>query len=209
MDVWLHHLPLRQEPLVLLWPMPRQPVAVLRFITADEWRAFVEKLALDARIPDMVRLKFGRAHKLFLLGWIDVDLIKGAELVALTALELALRDRFGPVVTTAKSQKAGRIPPSPVVNERVRYPFAELLRQLVKKQGLTDAEIPQIARCGGTAIGRLSGRTKPTLAEIRNNMAHGDPFDGMPTPGLIELVRDLINFAYREYLAEASKQGRL
>ncbi len=33
-------------------------------------------------------------------------------------------------------------------------------------------------------------------------LAHGDPFEGLPTGGLLELVRDLINFAYRHYIAE-------
>ncbi|WP_333885786.1 hypothetical protein [Sphingobium yanoikuyae] len=41
---------------------------------------------------------------------------------------------------------------------------------------------------------------KPTLDERRNALAHGDPFDGMPTSGLVELVRDLISFAYRDRL---------
>ncbi|MFT9001088.1 MAG: hypothetical protein ABF976_15380 [Acetobacter syzygii] len=34
-----------------------------------------------------------------------------------------------------------------------------------------------------------------TLAERRNALAHGDPFDGFPTSGLLGLVRDLINYA--------------
>jgi len=33
-------------------------------------------------------------------------------------------------------------------------------------------------------------------------MAHGDPFEGLPTAGLLELVRDLIDFAYRDYIAK-------
>lgn len=82
----------------------------------------------------------------------------------------------------------------------IRYSFKALLRHLVDKEGLTDAQIPMIARCGGTAIGQLTGDAKPTLEERRNSMAHGDPFDGMPTSGLVELVRDLIMFAYRHYL---------
>ena len=84
----------------------------------------------------------------------------------------------------------------------IRYSFKALLRHLVDKEGQPDAEIPMIARCGGTAIGQLNGETKPTLEDRRNAMAHGDPFDGTLTSGLIELVRDLIIFAYRDYLAE-------
>jgi hypothetical protein len=73
---------------------------------------------------------------------------------------------------------------------------------MVDSDGLTDAQIPMVVRCGGTAIGQLTGETHPTLAERRNSLAHGDPFDGLPTGGLLELVRDLINFVYRHYIAE-------
>lgn len=195
-------LPSRQEPLVLIWPAAGNPVAFWHFNTPDEWRAFVTTLSLDPRIPDIVRLKFERAQKLFLLGWIDTNLIKGAELVALTTLELALKDRFGHVVPRLSTKKVDPSSPEAMMAQPIRYSFKALLKHLIEKDGLTDAQIPMIARCGGTAIGQLTGETKPTLEERRNAMAHGDPFDGMPTSGLVELVRDLIMFAYRHYLAE-------
>jgi len=77
-------------------------------------------------------------------------------------------------------------------------------RRFYDFDGLTDAQIPMVVRCGGTVIGQLTGETHPTLAERRNALAHGDPFDGLPTGGLLELVRDLINYAYRHYVAEAN-----
>ncbi|MBB6125632.1 hypothetical protein [Sphingobium subterraneum] len=195
-------LPSRLEPLVLIWPAPGNPAAFWHFSTPDEWRAFVNTLALDPRVPDIVKLKFERAQKLFLLGWIDTDLIKGAELVALTALELALKDRFGHVVPRLATKKIVPSSPDAMMAQPIRYSFKALLRHLVDNEGLTDAQIPMIARCGGTATGQLTGQTKPTLEERRNAMAHGDPFDGMSTSGLVELVRDLIMFAYRHYLAD-------
>jgi hypothetical protein len=42
----------------------------------------------------------------------------------------------------------------------------------------------------------------PPAIPARFTLAHGDPFDGLPTGGLLKLVRDLINFAYRHYIAE-------
>lgn len=51
-------------------------------------------------------------------------------------------------------------------------------------------------------VGFLTGR-KPRLADVRNDLAHGFPFDGIPTAGLFELVRDLIEYAYRNMIAEA------
>jgi hypothetical protein len=198
----------RVDPLFLLWPAPGQPAALLRFDHPDEWRAFVRSLSLDPRIPDIVRLKFKRAQKLFLLGWLDADLIKGAELVALTTLELALRDRFGAVVPPIKTKKIDPSSPAAMMAPPPRYSFRALLKHMVDKEGLTDAQIPMIARCGGTAIGQLTGDSTPTLDARRNAMAHGDPFDGMPTSGLVELVRDLIMFAYRGYLAEGDAGAR-
>ncbi|WP_293682825.1 hypothetical protein [uncultured Phenylobacterium sp.] len=70
---------------------------------------------------------------------------------------------------------------------------------MVEVDQLTDMKIPVIARCGGTAVGFLTGASRPTLADRRNAMAHGDPFEGLPVGGLLELVRDLIEYAYREF----------
>lgn len=63
-------------------------------------------------------------------------------------------------------------------------------------------------RRGGRAAGQVSGDASPTLAKLRNTMAHGDPFEGTPIGGILELVRDLINYAYRSYIAEAARPCR-
>jgi hypothetical protein len=179
----------RDEPMLLAWPTPDNPSGFIRFETATDWRNFVDDLGIDTRIPDIVRAKFARAQTLYMLGWVDFSVVKAGELAALIALELAVMDRYG-----------GRIP-------KGKRSFAALLRYMVVADGLTDAQIPMVTRCGGTAIGQLTGETRPTLAERRNALAHGDPFEGLPTGGLLELVRDLINFAYRHYLAEAASLG--
>ena len=46
-------------------------------------------LSLRHTIALIVSAKFARAQKLMLLGWVDADLIKAAELVGLSTLELA------------------------------------------------------------------------------------------------------------------------
>lgn len=199
----------RAEPLVLVWPDDGNPVAFWTFAEPAEWRNFVSRLSLDPRIPDITRLKFERAQKLFLLGWLDVDLMKGAELVALTALELALKDCFGHVVPRLSGKKIDPSSPEATIAQPIRYSFKALLKHLVVVEGLTDAQLPMIARCGGTAIGQLTGSTSPSLDERRNALAHGDPFDGVPTSGLVELVRDLIMFAYRDYLSKYPSGPRL
>lgn len=175
----------RDEPFLLAWPIPGNPGGFLEFSKAADWRAFVKGLGIDQRIPDVVRAKFARAQTLYLLGWIDFGLLKAAELAALIALELATMDRYG-----------GQL------SKRTRS-FAALLNHMVEADGLTDAQIPLVRRCGGSAVGQLTGATRPSLAERRNALAHGDPFEGLPTGGLLELIRDLINFAYRDYIAES------
>lgn len=195
--------PRRPEPLLLPWPAPGQPGGFLQFDEPEQWRVFVAGLDLHPLIPQIVRSKYARAQKLHLLGWIDLDLVKAGELVALTALELALNDRYGAEVKPLPRKRFD--PAKAMMAPPPRRSFNALLKHMVAKDGLTDEQIPMIVRCDGTAIGQLTGDTKPTLADRRNALAHGDPFDGLPTGGLLELVRDLIGFAYRRYLAQVSE----
>lgn len=182
-------LPPRGEPLTLAWPQDDRADGFLHFDDPAAWRSFVEGLAIHPTIPQIVTSKFARAQTLYLLGWLDFGLIKGGELAALIALELALMDRYGDAIPRSKRS------------------FAALLQHMITADGLTDADMPMVVRCNGAAVGQLTGETRPTLAERRNLLAHGDPFDGLPAGGLLELVRDLINYAYRGYIAEAQAQG--
>ena len=174
----------REEPMLIAWPTQGNAGGLIGFEKAADWRVFIDGLGIDPGIPEIVHSKFARAQKLYLLGWVDFSVVKAGELAALIALELALLDRYG-----------GRV-------SKNKRSFAALLKYMVEADGLTDAQIPMVARCGGTAVGQLNGESHPTLAERRNALAHGDPFDGLPTGGLLELIRDLINFAYRHYIAE-------
>jgi hypothetical protein len=45
----------------------------------------------------------------------------------------------------------------------------------------------------------VTGETRPSLWDIRNDLAHGAPLNELPWAGLLELVRDLINYAYRDW----------
>lgn len=174
-------LPVRTTPLQLVWPSPRSPVDSLQFDTAVEWRVFIDALGLPDHLPDVIRRKFGRAQSLYRLGWLDAGLVKAGKLAALIALELALRDRYG-------ARHPAREPT-----------FGQLLTFIVEVDGLTDANLPVVARCGGSAIGQLVGTVRPKLSDLRNNMAHGDPFEGPPICGLLEVVRDVITYAYRDF----------
>src|SRR6266851_548531 len=82
-------------PFVIPWPMPGALGGLVSFDTFERWHAFVAGLSLRSGIPLIVAAKYARAQKLMLVGWVDPDLMKAAELVGLSALELALRDRYG------------------------------------------------------------------------------------------------------------------
>ena len=160
-------------------------VGQLEIPTPRAWRDFVLSLSLPDGIPEIVKAKYQRAQMLYFLAWLYPDLIKAGELVGLTALELTLRDCYGEKVK-------GRGGSRPT--------FAALLRHMTE-DGLADDKIPMVQRSGGTAIGFVTGQSKPSLAERRNSLAHGDPFDALPCGGLLELVRDLIAYAYRGNIA--------
>jgi hypothetical protein len=178
----------RNRPLTVPWPAPGKPGGFIEFSTTTQWRAFVLSLSLPTGIPEFVAAKFRRAQMLYFLAWLYFDVIKAGELMALATLELALNDRYG-----AKVRKRGAY-----------RSFADLLAYMVQ-DGLTDDKIPMVRRSGSSAIGFVNGDTKPSLAEIRNKQAHGDPFDGLAYGGLLELVRDLIAYAYRDFIRDGQR----
>jgi hypothetical protein len=190
------------EPRYLPWPMPGNPGAIVHFETYVQWRDFFLRFDLHPGVPDIITGKFARALKLHLFAWIDFDLLKAGELVAMTALELALTDSYLPRATAhrkALAVAAGNKLP------RGNATLADMLGYMVALDGLTDANIPLIQRTGGSVVGRITGKHQPALNNIRNDLAHGYPFDGLPQAGLLELVRDLIEYAYRERIVEYEK----
>ena len=62
-------------PLVMPWPMPGNPAAIVSFARFGEWRDFVLSLSLNEAIPRIVGAKFERAVKLHILAWIDATLL--------------------------------------------------------------------------------------------------------------------------------------
>ncbi|HYW77845.1 MAG TPA: hypothetical protein VFA48_14700 [Gammaproteobacteria bacterium] len=81
--------------MLLPWPAQGNAGGFIQFEKAADWRAFIDGLGIDPRIPEIVRAKFARAPALYLLGWVDFSVLKASEPAALIALELALMDRYG------------------------------------------------------------------------------------------------------------------
>jgi hypothetical protein len=196
----------RQDSLQIQWPMPGNIGGIIQFSEFSEWYSFVQKFSLNSAVSQVVASKFERAQKLYLLAWVDFDLIKVGELVAFTALELALRDRYGMYLGKKTKKASIEKPPE-------RFPFHKLREYMVEQDGLSDDKIGLCKRTGGNVVSLLivrdvRGSTDENvrtqrLSEIRNGLAHGDPFDSLPWSGLLELVRDLIEYAYRDMIFEA------
>jgi hypothetical protein len=50
----------RDEALLLAWPTQGNAGGFISFENVTDWRAFVKSLAIDARIPEIVRLEHFR-----------------------------------------------------------------------------------------------------------------------------------------------------
>jgi hypothetical protein len=190
-------------PLALMWPRPGNPGPVyLSFSDLADWRGFIEEFNLDPLVPRMMWERYRRAQKLCYLGWIDGNCIKAGELAALVALELVLIDRYGAPHQAKRPRNGGR----PML--------ASLITYMVEQDGLTDDQLSIFHKYGGGSIVRNLYETRDerkargsllppmNLVTRRNLAAHGDPFDNMPVAGLIEVVRDLIEYAYRDFIRE-------
>ena len=191
-------------PLVVSWPRPEDLRGAVSFATFAEWRDFVLSLGLSKAVPATVAAKFERAQKLYLLAWLDADLMEAGELVALTALELALTDCYAARESTRKrdlvAARAER-EQRPIAKSEAWWigytSFADLLKFMVENDGLTDDRLAIHRRCPALGVvGLLTGETRPSLTDLRNDLVHGAPSEGLPSAGVLEIARDLIDTAY-------------
>jgi hypothetical protein len=153
-----------------------------------------------------VAAKFERAQKFYLLAWLDADLIEAGELVALTALELALMDCYAQKesarrreLVVAKAEREKR----PIAKSEewwIGYTsFADLLKFMVERDGLTDAQVAIGRRCPGLNVAaRLTGESRPSLTDLRNDLVHGAASESFASAGVLEITRDLVDYAYRD-----------
>ena len=82
------------DPLLIPWPSPASPGGILSSCTITEWRQFILGLTLHLAIPGFISERYRRAQRAYFLAWIDGDFVKLGELIALGALEHALRERY-------------------------------------------------------------------------------------------------------------------
>ncbi len=196
------------------WPSPGLPGGFVTFANFAEWQEVVLGLRLSVGVPRNMTDLFDRALKLYLAAWLDFDLVVAGEMAALAALELSLRDCYlgyfrerhtEKVRARAKSEKR-----EPKLSENFRAErvgLADLLRHMPERDGLTNDQLPCVRKYGGDIMSRLTGEADPTLGETRNARAHGNPFASGYQSGLLEVVRDLIEYAYRGRIGDAAARA--
>ncbi|WMJ07250.1 hypothetical protein [Nitrosomonas sp. sh817] len=134
------------------------------------------------------------------------DVIKAGELAAFAALELALRDRYWCEFKEKKVELKENAP-NYMKGNRANAFLLPGLRFMVEYDGLRDEVLPIYNKSKGVVIANLFSDDKEqngtkrsdTLVSFRNSLAHGDPFDGLPTGSLLEIIRDLIEYMYRDH----------
>lgn len=188
---------LRRQKGVLAIPWPdRDLVPAWRaFKSFDDWYAFVDDLSLNAYTPLKLAERWTRVQTAYLFAWLSPDHLIAADLLTFTALEYAVVDRYGHLTQPRQVYD----PKKP--DKLMRTSFGKALDYIVTGDGLTDAALPFSQKYGGEVTRRLVHKrpVKPTLPDIRNRLAHGEPLEPGPTAGLPELVRDLIDYAYRDW----------
>ncbi len=205
------------DPFVFWTPVPENPLSHEPFNTITEWREFVLSHNLHASIPAKIVEKFQLAQRVYFLAWIDGHLIKAGELVALTALEAALKSRYGTEMREKKLKEIIEQEKRGGKKKKIPANFPQLnalLDHMVRSDGLAYGKIPMIKKYGIKTMedpdkaktSRTVRKRMPEgpmiLSRIRNSLAHGNPLDCMPWGGLLELVHDLIEYAYRDWIAE-------
>lgn len=208
--------------LTIPWPAPGVPNHIACFEKVSQWLDFLSQFDLHPAVPWPTATKYLRAQKLYAYAWLEFDFVKAGELMALAALEGALRDCYGRKAVAVRAEHKDRGEPM----------LAELMTYVIENDGLTDRIFPfsqryrqrpeervvealyesssdrEKRRVSTKAVKRspsVSMVAPPiTLATIRNGLAHGELLEGWPWAGLLEIVKDLIEYAYRARITEVS-----
>lgn len=195
----------REYPLCICWASPGNPSKPHAFHYYSDWNQFISGFPLNKKIPQAISAKYERAQALYLMAWIRYDVIKAGELAAFAALELALRDCYW-CEFKEKKVELKKNAPEYMKGKRINSFLLPGLRFMVDYDGLRDEVLPIYNKSKGVVIANLFSDDKEqngtkrsdTLVSFRNSLAHGDPFDGLAIGSLLEVVRDLIEYMYRE-----------
>lgn len=154
----------------------------LEFHHITEWRDYLLSLQIrSAKVPAIHADAYHVALRMLLLAWADTCLIKPAELQALRSLESALRGVYFQALFEHRRASKPKL-----ASEEFRPGLGDFLDYMAAHDGLDPALHNESKKTTGNA-----------LNVIRNVLAHGDPFNGLPWGGLLEAVRDVMEHAHR------------
>jgi hypothetical protein len=160
----------------------RANVPVMAFHQICEWRDYLLSLQIrSAKVPVIHVDAYHVALRMLLLAWADTCLIKPAELQALRSLESALSGVYFQALFERRRASKPKL-----VNEKFRPGLGDFLDHMAAEDDLDPVLHNESKKATGNA-----------LNVIRNGLAHGDPFNGLPWGGLLEAVRDVMEHAYR------------
>jgi len=175
------------NPLLLPGPVPGNPVAMRQFTTIAQWDAYLKTLRLSGTPPGLLQRDYEHMLRVLALAWWEAPVIKLAELAALARLETAITLRYP--------------------GKKFRG-LESAMQHLIQSNNVSNSDLRTYRESGGAIVENLLlDRKSPrgtSLSEIRNRLAHGDPFETMPWAGLFEVVRDLIDFMYPPSTAAVS-----
>lgn len=210
------------SPLEIIGPTRGNPTTFFQFTNIEDWRHHVRGLRLRGDIPEIFRGKHDHVLQVLFLAWLDSAVIKLAELGALAVLEAIIKGRYpkqkfkGLAHALEYLVKYGGVTDEalPIYQETGVCAVQNLLGSILTCQD-KDCKV-QAAKVSGKNLKKCLKKLKgndckgkyvgsgPSLSEIRNQLAHGDPFETMPWAGLFEVVRDLIDFMYPSLSQKAS-----
>jgi hypothetical protein len=202
------------NPLQIISPKRGNPTAIFQFTNIEDWRQYVRGLRPRSDIPEIFRRKHDHVLQILFLAWLDSTVIKLAELGALATLEAIIKGRYpkqkfkGLAHALEYLVKCAGVTDEalPIYQETGVHVVQNILGSIKACQD-KDCKV-QAAKVSGKNLKQCLKKLKgddckgkyvgsdPGLSEIRNRLAHGDPFESMPWAGLFEVVRDLIDFMY-------------
>lgn len=162
---------------------------ILEFFTIADWRDYLDSHRIKSnRVPQIHANQYHVALRLMLLAWVDYSAVKPAELQALRSLEGALAQVYFNTIFELEQKKHERLQKKPIDRMKYHPGLCRYLDHMVAHDALPERFHNQLTK-----------RDSSALHNIRNGLAHGDPFNNGAWGGLMESVRDVIEHAYRNH----------
>jgi hypothetical protein len=181
-----------------------QNKAILPFANVCEWRDYLLTLQIRSNgIPSIYVDKFNIALRILFLAWVDANIIKAAELQALLSMECALHGAYFRVLFNDEQEKRTALRGKCTknrefctfnnyckpINDTSFYPgLCRYLDYMVAHD-----DLPRIYHS------KEKKNDCSALYIIRNYLGHGATQSNLPWGGLVDVIREVIEHAYRNH----------